>query len=34
MTEKRIVEFEFRTMKDMQKEDVDVESIFDKLKEQ
>ena len=34
MTEKRVVEFEFRTIKDMQKEDVDVESIFDKLKEQ
>ena len=34
MTEKRVVEFEFRTMKTIQKDELDVESIFNKLKEQ
>mgnify|MGYP003398683700 len=33
MTEKRVVEFEFKTMKPIQKDELDVESIFNKLKE-
>ena len=33
MTEKRVVEFEFKTMKTIQKDELDVESIFNKLKE-
>ena len=32
MTEKRVVEFEFRTMKSIQKDELDIESILNKVK--